>query len=157
MEQKKNYTQQGHHNQQKPQMNGQRVTFENGKLVILANRGRLDASGNAEVPMEGLFTINAQDLAKVCSMLTDMRYLEEEVFVGGECKLLRLFNPKDDVVKLSCEIELLNDKVEKLYKKNEVERRKYNNLLLAIREFNETRKLWERKFEVYGETDDNAN
>lgn len=165
MEQKKNFNYTRTADAQvKPQVNGQRVTFENGKLVVLTNRGKLDASGNAEVPMEGIFTINARDLAKVCSLLTDMRFVEEDVFMGSECKILRFFNPKEEVAKLAREIKTLEKAVDDAFNENMKEHRKFNNLLLAIREFNATRKLWEREFVLpkfdeleNGETDNNTD
>ena len=82
MEQKKNFNYTKPADAQvKPQVLGQRVTFDqNGELVVLTNKGKLDAKGKQEVVMEGIFTINSRDLAKLLSAVTDVKFKEENDF-----------------------------------------------------------------------------
>lgn len=135
--------------QVKPQMTGQRVTFDtNGELVVLTNKGKLDAKGKQEVVMEGIFTINARDLAKLLSMVTDVKFKEESYFRGSDGTLVTFFNPKKDVQDLVAEIkEFENDcyKANNLADKKELRLR---SVLSQIRYFNESRHFWERKFEL---------
>lgn len=164
MEQKKIfYTKNADGNQSvKPQVNGQRVTFDKGKLVVMTNRGRLDAKGNAEVPLEGIFTINAVDLAKILSVLTDMKYVEEDFLLTRDHTFLRFFNPTEDVLRIQNELKQVQKESNDYYSSYLAKVRENNTLRFAIKEFNETRKWWERKFVIpkideNGETDDNTD
>lgn len=154
MEQKKNYTRTADA-QVKPQITGQRVTFDqNGELVVLTNKGKLDAKGKQEVAMEGIFTINARDLSKLLSAVTDVKFKEESYFRGSDGTLVTFFNPEKDVQDLvdanknleedCCEANNLADKKEL----------RYHSVLSQIRDFNESRRFWERKL-VLEPTEDN--
>lgn len=150
MEQKKNFNYTKPADAQvKPQMTGQRVTFDqNGELVELTNKGKLDAKGKQEVILDGLFSINARDLAKLLSMVSDVKFKEESYFRGLDGTLVTFFNPKKDVQDL---IDA-NKKLEKDYDgaNNLAQRKraKYLDVLLQIRDFNESRHFWERKLEL---------
>ena len=135
--------------QVKPQMTGQRVTFDtNGELVVLTNKGKLDAKGKQEVVLDGLFSINAHDLAKLLSMVTDVKFKEESYFRGTDGTLVTFFNPQKDVQDLIAEIKRKETQCNEW--DNEIERieRKYHNLQLQIFNFNLTRRFWERKLKL---------
>lgn len=150
MEQKKNfnYTKSAD-TQVKPQVNGQRVTFDtNGELVVLTNKGKLDAKGKQEIVMDGLFTINARDLAKLLSMVTDVKFKEESYFRGSGGTLVTFFNPKKDVQELIAENKSLEKDCNEAHILADKKELRYHNTLLQIREFNESRHFWERKLEL---------
>lgn len=145
MEQKKNYKTE----QVKPQMHSQRVTFDqNGELVVLTNKGKLDAKGKQEVAMEGIFTINARDLAKLLSMVTDVKFKEESYFRGTDGTLVTFFNPRKDVQDLIDEAKKIDEKYCEMCGIAENSERLCHNFLRQIREFNESRYFWERKLEL---------
>lgn len=135
--------------QVKPQNVGQRVTFDtNGELVVLTNKGKLDAKGKQEVILDGLFTINARDLAKLLSMVSDVKLKEESYFRGSDGTLVTFFNPKKDVQDLIAELKKYE---EDYYKANNFADKKELRLysvLSQIRDFNESRHFWERKLEL---------
>lgn len=143
MEQKKNFNYTKPADAQvKPQNVGQRVTFDtNGELVVLTNKGKLDAKGKQEVILDGLFSINARDLAKLLSMVTDVKFKEESYFRGLDGTLVTFFNPRKDVQDLVAEIE---EKEKEYYEMRNVA----DKYRLQVRDFNESRHFWERKFEL---------
>ena len=150
MEQKKNfnYTKSAEA-QVKPQVNGQRVTFDhNGELVVLTNKGKLDAKGKQEVVMEGIFTINARDLTKLLSMVSDVKFKEESYFRGSDGTLVTFFNPNKDVQDLIADNRELDKDSNEAHILADKKELRYHNVLLQIREFNESRHFWERKFEL---------
>ena len=154
MEQKKNYTRTADA-QVKPQMTGQRVTFDqNGELVVLTNKGKLDAKGNQEVVMEGIFTINARDLSKLLSAVKDVKLKEESYFRGSDGTLVTFFNPEKDVQDLLAE----NKELERQYCGATELAEDYKRMHLCaqqqIAEFNRTRHFWERKL-VLNPVEDN--
>lgn len=145
MEQKKNYKTE----QVKPQVNGQRVTFDNnGELVVLTNKGKLDAKGKQEVILDGLFTINARDLAKLLSMVSDVKFKEESYFRGSDGTLVTFFNPKKDVQDLIASAKKQDEEYIEMRSLAENSERLRHNFLRQIRDFNESRHFWERKFEL---------
>lgn len=145
MEQKKNYTRTADA-QVKPQITGQRVTFDqNGELVVLTNKGKLDAKGKQEVVMEGIFTINARDLAKLLSSVSDVKFKEESYFRGSDGTLVTFFNPEKDVQDLVDEAKKLDEKYCEMRDIAEKSERLCHNFLRQIRNFNESRHFWERK------------
>ena len=137
--------------QVKPQNVGQRVTFDtNGELVVLTNKGKLDAKGKQEVILDGLFSINARDLAKLLSMVSDVKFKEESYFRGSDGTLVTFFNPKKDVQDLVAEIKNYEEdccEANNLADKKEL---RLHRMLLQIRDFNESRHFWERKLELEG-------
>lgn len=150
MEQKKNFNYTKSADAQvKPQVNGQRVTFDtNGELVVLTNKGKLDAKGKQEVILDGLFTINARDLAKLLSMVTDVKFKEESYFRGTDGTLVKFFNPKKDLQELIAENKSLEKDCNEAHILADKKEIRYHNTLLQIREFNESRHFWERKLEL---------
>jgi hypothetical protein len=135
--------------QVKPQVNGQRVIFDhNGELVVLTNKGKLDAKGKQEVIWDGLFTINARDLAKLLSMVTDVKFKEENYFRGSDGTLVTFFNPNKDVQDLIAENKRLEEDCNKTHSLADKKELRYHNTLLQIRDFNKSRHFWERKFEL---------
>ena len=150
MEQKKNFNYTKPADAQvKPQMTGQRVTFDtNGELVVLTNKGKLDAKGKQEVILDGIFTINARDLAKLLSMVSDVKFKEESYFRGSDGTLVTFFNPKKDVQAVIADIK----EIEKdCYEANNLADKKelrLRSVLSQICNFNESRHFWERKLEL---------
>lgn len=150
MELKKNFNYKNPADAQvEPQMTGQRVTFDtNGELVVLTNKGKLDAKGKQEVILDGIFTINARDLAKLLSMVSDVKFKEESYFRGLDGTLVTFFNPKKDVQDLIAEVKNFE---EDCYKANNLADKKelrLHSVLSQIRDFNESRHFWERKLEL---------
>ena len=142
MEQKKNYKTE----LVKPQMAGQRVTFDtNGELVVLTNKGKLDAKGKQEIVMEGLFTINARDLAKLLSMVSDVKLKEESFFRGSDGTLVTFFNPNKDVQDLTAANKKLDEICHEATELADRYKTQYFNILTQVADFNESRHFWERK------------
>ena len=147
MEQKKNfnYTKSAEA-QVKPQVNGQRVTFDhNGELVVLTNKGKLDAKGKQEVVMEGIFTINARDLAKLLSMVSDVKFKEENYFRGSDGTLVTLFNPNKDVQDLIASAKKQDEEYLEMRGIADRHKSQFLNILTQVADFNRTRRFWERK------------
>ena len=150
MEQKKNFNYTKPADAQvKPQNVGQRVIFDtNGELVVLTNKGKLDAKGKQEVVLEGIFTINARDLAKLLSMVSDVKFKEESYFRGSDGTLVTFFNPKKDVQDLIAENKELEECCNEANNLADEKELRYHNTLSQIRDFNESRHFWERKLEL---------
>lgn len=135
--------------QVKPQMTGQRVMFDtNGELVVLTNKGKLDAKGKQEVVLDGLFSINARDLAKLLSMVTDVKFKEESYFRGTDGTLVTFFNPKKDVQDLIAENKKNGENCYEAHKLADKKELRLHSVLSQIRDFNESRHWWERKLEL---------
>lgn len=135
--------------QVKPQMTGQRVTFDtNGELVVMTNKGKLDAKGKQEVFLDGIFTINARDLSKLLSMVSDVKFKEESYFRGSDGTLVTFFNPKKDVQDLVSENRELEKACNEAYNLADKKELRYHSMLSQIRDFNESRHFWERKLEL---------
>ena len=135
--------------QVKPQVAGQRVTFDhNGELVVLTNKGKMDAKGKQEVVMDGLFSINARDLAKLLSMVSEVKLKVEEYFRGSDGTSVTFFNPKKDVQDLIDANKNLEKDYNSANNLAQRHRAKYLDVLLQIREFNESRHFWERKLKL---------
>lgn len=150
MEQKKNYKTE----QVKPQNVGQRVTFDqNGELVVLTNKGKLDAKGKQEVVLDGLFSINARDLAKLLSMVTDVKFKEESYFRSFDGCVVNYFNPEKDVQDLIHEINRKETQNEELRDTIKELERICLDYKLQISDFNKSRHFWERKFVLKPEED----
>lgn len=144
MEQKKNYKTE----QVKPQVNGQRVTFDqNGELVVLTNKGKLDAKGNQQVFLDGIFTINARDLAKILSAITEVKFVEKSYFRGHDGSLITFFNPAKDVQDLTQEVARLEKSEQESYQEALDSQNKLALCRVYIDDFNRSRRIWERKFE----------
>ena len=156
MEQKKNFNYTKPADAQvKPQNVGQRVTFDtNGELVVLTNKGKLDAKGKQEVILDGLFSINARDLAKLLSMVSDVKFKEESYFRGLDGTLVTFFNPEKDVQDLIAENKELEKACNEAHNFADEKELRLHSVLSQIREFNESRHFWERKL-VLEPTEDN--
>ena len=156
MEQKKNFNYTKPADVQvKPQNVGQRVIFDtNGELVVLTNKGKLDAKGKQEVILDGLFTINARDLAKLLSMVTDVKFKEESYFRGSDGTLVTFFNPKKDVQDLIDANKNLDEICHDATDLADRYKAQLFNISTQVAAFNRTRHFWERKL-VLEPTEDN--
>ena len=155
MEQKKNFNYAKPADAQvKPQNVGQRVTFDtNGELVVLTNKGKLDAKGKQEVVMEGIFTINARDLSKLLSAVSDIKFKEESYFRGLDGILVTFFNPKKDVQDLIAANKNLDEICHKATDQTAGYKAKFLNISTQVADFNRTRHFWERKLVLNPEED----
>lgn len=132
--------------QVKPQNVGQRVTFDtNGELVVLTNKGKLDAKGKQEVILDGILTINARDLAKLLSMVSDVKFKEESYYRGSDGTLVTFFNPKKDVQDLIAENKKQDEQYCEMRNVADKYRIVYADTMRQIRDFNESRHWWERE------------
>lgn len=156
MEQKKNYNYTRTADAQvKPQNVGQRVTFDqNGELVVLTNKGKLDAKGKQEVVMEGIFTINARDLSKLLSAVSDVKFKEESYFRGSDGTLVTFFNPRADEQDLIAANKKLDEICHDATDLADRYKVQLSNILTQVAAFNRTRHFWERKL-VLEPTEDN--
>lgn len=147
MEQKKNFNYTKSADAQvKPQVNGQRVTFDhNGELVALTNKGKLDAKGKQEVVLDGLFTINARDLAKLLSMVSDVKFKEESYFRGSDGTLVTFFNPNKDVQELIASAKKQDEEYLQMRDIADRYKAQFLNILTQVADFNRSRHFWERK------------
>lgn len=155
MEQKKNFNYTKPADAQvKPQMTGQRVTFDqNGELVVLTNKGKLDAKGKQEVVMEGIFTINARDLSKLLSAVSDIKFKEESYFRGSDGTLVTFFNPEKDVQDLIAANKNLDEICHEATDLADGYKAKFLNISTQAADFNRTRHFWERKLVLNPEED----
>lgn len=109
---------------------------ENNKLVVETNNAFIDGYNKTITSLNGEFTIDANNVAKLLSMInkTNM-YCYNGIF----CSEARWFIGDEDehTQHLDSETKL----------RKEIEK-KYNKLIRKIENFNETRHWWERKFNI---------
>lgn len=127
----------------KPQIKSQRVVFNSkGELNVFTHNGKMDAKGNSEVVLDGIFTIHAKDLAKILSELTDVRFIETTCFLDNS--VIRFFNPEKTVLQLA----EAQKQLQVQENKNDTLVRVINNYKMAINAFNKSRRPWEREFKL---------
>jgi hypothetical protein len=115
---------------------------ENNKLVVNTNQGVVKGRESYAI-IQGEFTIDANDVAKLLSMINEKNMFAFYSMYGENTKWY-VGDANDLTHQLDCEIELR--------KKREEECRGLDQriwkLNRKIDDFNETRHRWERKFKI---------
>lgn len=123
---------------------------ENNKLVVETNNATIDGYNKTTTNLNGKFTIDANDVAKLLSMINEknmfsydtLSFLYRKWYIGDADELTH---------QLECEIKLREEAEKTIMEKNlectQLYREK-TRLITKINDFNETRHLWERKFKI---------
>jgi hypothetical protein len=109
---------------------------EDNKLVVKTDNAIIDGYNKTITSLNGKFTIDANDVAKLLSMINETNmYCYKSIF----CSEVRWFIGDEDehTQHLDSETKL----------RKEIEK-KYNKLIEKIDTFNETRHWWERKIKI---------
>ena len=81
-------------------------------------------------------------------MVSDVKFKEESYFRGLDGTLVTFYNPKKDVQDLVAENKELEKNCNKAYLLADKKELRLHSVLSQIRDFNESRHFWERKFEL---------
>jgi hypothetical protein len=81
-------------------------------------------------------------------MVSDVKFKEESYFQSLDGTLVTFFNPKKDVQDLIAENKELEKARNEAYNLADKKELRLHRMLLQIRDFNESRHFWERKFEL---------
>ena len=119
---------------------------ENNKLVVNTNQGVVEEKESCAI-IQGEFTIKAEDVAKLLSMINEKNIFSYDTlnssyrkwFIGDASELTH---------QIECEIKLREEVEKVLMEKNLEYRQIYRertSLITKINDFNETRHWWERK------------
>lgn len=115
---------------------------ENNKLVVNTNQGIVKERESYAI-IQGEFTIDANDVAKLLSMINEKNMFAFYSMYGKDTKWY-IGDANDLTHQLDCEIELR--------KKREEECRGLDQIIWKFKrkkdDFNETRHWWERKFKI---------
>jgi ATP-dependent exoDNAse (exonuclease V) alpha subunit len=115
---------------------------ENNKLVVNTNKGVVKERESYAI-IQGKFTIGANDVAKLLSMINEKNMFAFYPMYGENTKWY-IGNANDLTHQLECEVQLRKEKEEESLILN----RKNTRLIRKIDDFNETRHCWERKFKI---------
>lgn len=125
----------------------QRIYFdENNKLVVETNNATIDGYNKTITNLNGKFTIDADEVAKLLSMINEKNMFNCYTLYDSQTKWF-IGDANDLTHQLECEI--------KLRKKREEECRGLDQIIWELKgkinDFNKTRHWWERKFKIYEE------
>ena len=123
---------------------------ENNKLVVETNNATIDGYNKTITNLNGKFTIDADDVAKLLSMINEKNMFSRHVLYGSQTKWY-IGDANELTRQLDCEIKA-NEKREKIIEEKKQEcfelNREITRLLRKIDTFNETRYWWERKLKI---------
>lgn len=128
----------------------QTVTItDEGKAIIKAHNGMIDAEGNSSVCLNGEFSIDADSVRRLSAALQGkniyvVRFCgltHNEVITSDKAIATAIENLKKEIETQITENRALIDNL----KKAEL---KHSKLLNDIKHFNATRRPWERKMEI---------
>lgn len=122
---------------------------ENNKLVVNTNQGVVEKKESYAI-IQGEFTIKAEDVAKLLSMINEKNMFSCYTLYGSQTKWY-VGDANELTRQLECEIKA-NEKREKIIEEKKQEcfelDRENTRLIRKIYDFNETRHWWERKFKI---------
>jgi ATP-dependent exoDNAse (exonuclease V) alpha subunit len=115
---------------------------ENNKLVVNTNQGVVEKKESYAI-IQGEFTIKAEDVAKLLSMINEKNMFSYDTLYS--CYRKWYVGDADELThQLDCEIELRKNREEECRGLDQI----IWKLKRKIEDFNETRHLWERKFKI---------
>ena len=115
---------------------------ENNKLVVNTNQGVVKERESYAI-IQGEFTINANDVAKLLSMINEKNMFSHYALFSSQTKWY--VGDADELThQLECEIELRKNREEECHRLDQ----RIWKLKRKIDDFNKTRHCWERKFKI---------
>jgi hypothetical protein len=122
----------------------QRIYLDgNNKLVVETNNATIDGYNKTITNLNGEFTIDANNVAKLLSMINEKNMFAFYPMYGENTKWY-IGDANDLTHQLDCEIELRKNREEKC---RGLDQRIWK-LKRKIEDFNETRHCWERKIKI---------
>lgn len=122
---------------------------ENNKLVVNTNQGVVEEKESYAI-IQGEFTIKAEDVAKLLSMINEKNMFSYDTLYSFYRKWY-IGDADEFTHQLECEIKLREEAEKTIMEKNlectQLYREK-TRLITKINDFNETRHWWERKFKI---------
>lgn len=116
---------------------------ENNKLVVETNNATIDGYNKTITNLNGKFTIDANDVAKLLSMINEKNMFSYDTLYS--CYRKWYVGDADELThQLECEIELRKNREEECHRLDQ----RIGKLKRKIDDFNETRHCWERKFKI---------
>jgi hypothetical protein len=127
-----------------------RIT-DDGKAIIKAHNGLIDAEGNSSVYINGEFSIDADSVRKLSAALQGKNFYvvnagfcgptHIDVFTSDKAIAATIENLKKEIEAQITENRALNDNLKKAELKN-------TKLLNEVRYYNSNRRPWERKINI---------
>ena len=115
---------------------------ENNKLVVNTNQGVVKERESYAI-IQGEFTIDANDVAKLLSMINEKNMFSYDTLYS--CYRKWYVGDADELThQLECEIELRKNREEECHRLDQ----RIWKLKRKIDDFNKTRHCWERKFKI---------
>lgn len=115
---------------------------ENNKLVVNTNQGVVKERESYAI-IQGEFTIDANDVAKLLSMINEKNMFSHYALFSSQTKWY--VGDADELThQLECEIELRKNREEECHGLDQ----RIWKLKRKIDDFNKTRHCWERKFKI---------
>lgn len=115
---------------------------ENNKLVVNTNQGVVKERESYAI-IQGEFTIDANDVAKLLSMINEKNMFSYDTLYS--CYRKWYVGDVDELThQLECEIELRKNREEECHRLDQ----RIWKLKRKIDDFNKTRHCWERKFKI---------
>lgn len=122
----------------------QRIYLDgNNKLVVETNNATIDGYNKTITNLNGKFTIDADEVAKLLSMINEKNMFAFYPIYGKNTKWY-VGDANDLTHQLDCEIELRKNREEEC---RGLDQRIWE-LKRKIDDFNKTRHCWERKFKI---------
>lgn len=115
---------------------------ENNKLVVNTNKGVVEEKESYAI-IQGEFTIKAEDVAKLLSMINEKNMFSYYTLYGSQTKWL-IGDANDLTHQLDCEIELRKNREKECHGLDQI----IWKLKRKISDFNNSRYFWERKFKI---------
>lgn len=115
---------------------------ENNKLVVNTNKGVVEEKEGYAI-IQGEFTIKAEDVAKLLSMINEKNMFSYYTLYGSQTKWL-IGDTNDLTHQLYCEIELRKNREKECHGLDQI----IWKLKRKISDFNNSRYFWERKFKI---------
>lgn len=122
---------------------------ENNKLVVNTNQGVVKERESCAI-IQGKFTIDANDVAKLLSMINGKNMFSYDT-LSSYYRKWYVGDANELTHQLECEIKLRKDRERVVEEKKEeclLLDRENTRLLRKINGFNQTRHWWERKIEI---------
>ena len=122
---------------------------ENNKLVVNTNQGVVEKKESYAI-IQGEFTIKAEDVAKLLSMINEKNMFSYDTLYS--CYRKWYVGDADELThQIECEVKE-REEIEKAIMAKDLEctqlYREKTRLITKINDFNKTRHWWERKFKI---------
>ena len=129
----------------------QRIYLDgNNKLVVETNNATIDGYNKTITNLNGKFTIDADEVAKLLSMINEKNMFSCYALYGAQTKW-HIGDENELTHQLDCEIKLRTEGeriMENIKKECSLLDQENTRLIKKINTFNRTRHWWERKFKI---------